>query len=385
MARFERMWRHAIAGLARLTHPREDPHAVRDNTFTRTPGFMGTPHWLESSGRRAEDCRFNRPAPSASHRSAARMVVFAAMAAASCGGSAKMSETHVARNEPFHTGNVDYDDFFEDVSTLRTSSANAVEEEKKARAPLAQALGVGDAPVDKLLDTFRSKAEELANGKSHIHFFFVGLDDQGHAIAGKRISFVPISAAKQAIPPDAPRIASAMEQSAQRESQVWETYSLVPEKGHRLEAKAGTLRSSVATDFPQMSKGKRDEVERELAAAQQLSQQMAQEGEQVVSTSLRFLKESFQIAVAAATTDTKAPPPPAQRITKSKTLRGDHAAPDRGAQRPAPPAPAAAPVPPPAERPPARATKPKEPPLKKRAAPAAPPAEPAPKAPDFNP
>jgi hypothetical protein len=306
-----------------------------------------------------------------------------ALAAAACGGSAQTSDTKVARNEPVRTGNVDYDDYFEDVSNLRAMSLKAPEDEKNARAPVAKALGT-DLAVERVLQAFRAKAEELAGGKAKIHFFFFGLDEQGKPVPNKKIQVVAISVMKQ-IPKDVKELAAAMEQSAINETQIVDAYSIVPEKGRRLEAKATTLRTSVPTEFPQLSKDKRNQIERELTAAQQLSGQIATDCQKVVGDAQRFLKESSQIAVAAATVENKetAPAPPPRGRPKSKTLHGAPA-----------PAPAAAPAPPPpaaaADRPPpARAPKPapKEapPPPKKRAAPAAAPAEPAPKAPDFNP
>lgn len=313
---------------------------------------------------------------------AKRLVFMLALAAASCGGSVKVADTKVAHDEAVRTGNVDYDDYFEDVATLRGMAKKAPEDEKNARAPIVKALGLTDSSVDKVLEAFRSKAEELASSKSRIHFFFVGLDDQGKPVTGKRIQVVSISGVKQPVPKDTKDLTSAMEQSALNESQIMDTYAIVPEKGRRLEAKAATLRQSVPTDFPQLSKDKRNQIEQELAAAQQISGQIATDCEKVVADAQRFLKDGAQIAVAAATTDTKEAAPAPRGRPKGKTLRSASPA----------AAPLAAPVAPPAAPAehapgPARGTKPKEPPpAPKKRPPAAPaPAEPAPKAPDFNP
>ncbi|HEY3592864.1 MAG TPA: hypothetical protein VGL13_03280, partial [Polyangiaceae bacterium] len=215
---------------------------------------------------------------------------------------------------------------------------------------------------------------------ARIHFFFFGLDDQGKPVSGKRIQVVAVSGIKQPVTPDAQRIAAGMEQTSLAEAQLLDTYGIVPEKGHRLEAKAGELRKSIPTEFPQLSGDKKSQLEKELDAAQQLTGQIAQDGDKIMGAALRFLKEGSQIAVAAATTETKAAaPPPGARLTKSKTLGGGSNKAPADAARPAKPAPAA-PAAPAAPRAP-------KPAPKKRAAPApaAAPAEPAPKAPDFNP
>jgi hypothetical protein len=334
--------------------------------------------------------------------------VILALAAASCGRAAKGGETHVAREEGFHTGNVDYDDFFEDVSALQVNSKKATADEKSARAPLAQALGVGgDASMDKLLDAFRSKAEDLARSKSRVHIFFFGIDKQGHPIPGKKITVVAISGANLEVSKEALQLAKAIELTAQKESQVWDEYNILPEKGRRLEGKVPGMRASVDTEFPQLSKDKRNQIDQELKAAERVSGEIAQECDKVVKASNRFLKEASDIVIAAATIEAK----PQGRGSKGKNTRPPSPPPEQSS--PAEPvAPTGAP---PSASPPAKGVRPKEPPPKPapaakdapanpapanppKAAPAAksnspppkkrspPPAEPAPTKPaDFNP
>jgi len=336
-------------------------------------------------------------------RLAALVNVILALAAVSCGGAGKGGgDTHVAREEAFHTGNVDYDDFFEDVNALRTNGKKAVADEKSARAPLAQALGVGtDAPLDKLLDAFRAKSEELARSKGRIHIFFFGIDKQGHPIPGKKITVVAISGANLEVTKETSQFTAATEQTTQKEAQVLDEFGILPDKGRRLEGKVAGMRSSVDTEFPHLSKDKRRQIDDELKAAGQLSGQIAEECGKVVSDSGRFLKEAPDIVVAAATIDVKPAKGSKGKGTKPPPPPPDHgsAPPERAAEPPPsappaksarssspPPKPAPATKEPPASAaaaPAAPAPKPASPPPKKKAPP--PPAEPAPKPADFNP
>src|SRR5439155_849691 len=102
-------------------------------------------------------------------RSIAVSLVLAALSAAialgapACGGpSVNMSETHVGKEELFKTGNFDYDEFFEDVYGLQGSGKAIAADEKAARAPLGQALAVGETSIDRMLEVLRDKADELA-------------------------------------------------------------------------------------------------------------------------------------------------------------------------------------------------------------------------------
>jgi hypothetical protein len=302
---------------------------------------------------------------------AVRSLALLALSAAACGGSVKVVETHVGREQAFHTGNVDYDDFFEDVVTLQTTSKKAAVEEKSARAPLGQALGVGETSLEKLLEAFRSKAEELAKSKTRVHLFFFGVDKQGRPIAGKRITVVAISGSNQDVPKDAALIVAAMEQSAQAEGRVWDEYSILPDKARRLEAKVPGLRASVGTEFAQISKDKRNQIEQELNAAQQVSGQLAQDCDKVVGAALKFLKDGSEIADAAATAEIKTPS--VTRPAKSKPI---------SAIKPkGPPAKAAAAN---KEKDPTEAAgAPRKRPVRRAATPAA--AKPPPKEPAFNP
>ena len=190
-----------------------------------------------------------------------------------CGGAnVTMGETHVGKEELYKTGNFDFDEFFEDVYGLQGSAKAIVGDEKAARAPLGQALGVGETSIDRMLEVLRDKAEEYAQSKNRVHFAIEGTDDQGKPLAGKQIEVTPSAAKGRAVPKDAADFAAALEQMAQKEGQVWEKYAPLPDRSKRLAEKSDALRSSIDKELASLSKDKRSEVERELKAAKGVSE-----------------------------------------------------------------------------------------------------------------
>src|SRR5262249_24238757 len=131
-----------------------------------------------------------------------------ALGATGCGSaSVNMAETHVGKEELFKTGNFDYDEFLEDVYGLQGSTKSMVGDEKAARAPLGQALGVGETSLDRMLEVLRGKADELAQSKNRVHFAIEGIDDQGKPLAGKTIEVTPSAAKGRAVTKEATDLA----------------------------------------------------------------------------------------------------------------------------------------------------------------------------------
>ncbi|HEX9297119.1 MAG TPA: hypothetical protein VF881_14850 [Polyangiaceae bacterium] len=242
---------------------------------------------------------------------AAAMPLFAG----GCGGSSvSVSDTHVGRGEPYHTGNFNYDEFFEDVYGLQGSAKNVAEEEKAARAPLGQALGTGETSMDRMLDVLKEKADELAQNKNRVHIAFDGVDGEGKPLAGKQITVSATAAKGRAVPKEATELAQGLEQTAQKEGQIWEKYGPVPEKGKKLADKADSLIGSLETEFATSRKEKREEIEHELKAAKQVSEDIGERCEKVVATATKFLKQSGEVVTAAANAEVK----PAGKGSKGK-------------------------------------------------------------------
>ena len=231
-----------------------------------------------------------------------------ALGAPGCGGaSVNMAETHVGKEELFKTGNFDYDEFFEDVYGLQGSSKAIVGDEKAARASLGQALGVGETSIDRMLEVLRDKAEELAQSKNRVHFAIDGIDDQGKPLAGKTIEVTPSAAKGRAVPKEATDLASALEQMAQKEGQVWEKYAPIPDRSKRLVEKADALLGSVEKEFASLTREKKEEIQRELKAAKAVSEQIGELSEKVVANSVKFIKQSGELLTAAANAEIKPP------------------------------------------------------------------------------
>jgi hypothetical protein len=279
----------------------------------------------------------------------------AATPLAGCGGAGvNMADTHVGREELYKTGNFDYDDFFEDVNGLQGSSKAIVSDEKAARAPLGQALGTGETSIDRLLEVIRGKADEFAQSKNRVHFAIDGLDDQGSPLAGKKIEVTPSAAKGRAVPKEATDFASALEQTAQKEGEVWEKYGPLADRSKRLIEKSEALRASLEKDFATLAKEKRDEIERELKAAKAVSEQIGELSDKVVANAVKFIKQSGELLTLAANAEIKPPeksakgskgkpPAPPPKPGKETPAKPRESPPRTAGEKPAP-----APVPKPA-------------------------------------
>jgi hypothetical protein len=281
----------------------------------------------------------------------------AALASSGCGSAAvNMGETHVGKEELYKTGNFDYDEFFEDVYGLQGSAKAIVGDEKAARAPLGQALGVGETSIDRMLEVLRDKADEFAQGKNRVHFAIEGIDDQGKPLAGKTVEVTPSAAKGRAVPKEATDFASALEQTAQKEGQVWEKYAPLPDRSKRLVEKADALRASIEKEFATTPKDKREEIDRELKAAKLVAEQIGELSDKVVANSVKFIKQSGELLTAAANAEIKPPdknakgkgkppapaPKPKEPVAKSKEPPAKPAGEKPAADKPAPaPKPAA--------------------------------------------
>jgi hypothetical protein len=223
-----------------------------------------------------------------------------------CGGSSvNVSDTHVGRGEVYHTGNFNYDEFFDDVYGYQGSAKNAGEEEKAARVPLGQALGIGEPSMERMLDVLKEKAEDFAQGKNRVHFAFDGVDGEGKPLAGKQITVSATAAKGRAVPKDATELAQGLEQTAQKEGQVWEKFGPFSDKGKRLAEKADSLLGSLDTEFATTRKEKREEIANELKAAKQVSEEAGERCEKVVGAATKFLKQSVEVVTAAANAEVK--------------------------------------------------------------------------------
>jgi len=235
-------------------------------------------------------------------------VVAASLLVGACGGeSVNVRDTHVGREEAYHTGNFNYDEFFDDVYGLQGSAKNAADEEKAARVPLGQALGTGETSIDRMLEVLKEKADDFAQSKNRVHLAFDGMDGEGKPLAGKQITVTATAAKGRAVPNEATDFAEALEQTAQKEGQVWEKYEPVSQKSKKLGERADSLLGSLDTEFATSKKEKREEIQRELKAAKQVSEDIGDRCEKIVAGATKFLKQSGEVVTAAANAEIKPP------------------------------------------------------------------------------
>jgi hypothetical protein len=235
--------------------------------------------------------------------------------ASGCGGGQKGATSAVAQEELFKTGNFNYDEYFEDLYGYQANAHHAVEDEHTARMPLGKALGVGEAPLDKLLEQLTTVVNEQAQAKAHVHFKLDGVDEQGAPLVGKKIT-VTAAAKGRALPKDMAELTLAMDKTAKAEGQVWEKYGPLPDKGRRLAARAGELEGDYKSTFAAEPDAKRERVGRELQAAKANASELAGHADKAVKAATRFLKESRDLFETAANAEMK--PPPGKSLGKGK-------------------------------------------------------------------
>src|SRR5882672_8327197 len=112
-----------------------------------------------------------------------------ALILASCAPPATVGETHVGRGELYRAGSAPYDEFFQAAHDAQTKAILVLEEDKKARRPLAEALGQkSDAPLDQLAKPAKVRAKKYARGGAALRLETRGLDREGKPIDGKKIA-----------------------------------------------------------------------------------------------------------------------------------------------------------------------------------------------------
>src|SRR5262249_45925908 len=126
--------------------------------------------------------------------------------------------------------------------------------------------------------------------------------DQGKPAAGKPIEIKPTSKGK-AVPKDAGDFASALEQTAKAEAELWEKYGPMADKSHRMGDKVMALNETVDRDFA--SKEKKQEVRRELGAARVVLKDIGDHADQIVASALKFLRDTNEGLTAAANAEPK--------------------------------------------------------------------------------
>ena len=233
------------------------------------------------------------------------LFVFAfAVVTAACVKQQQVAETHVSRGELFRTGNVAFDEFFEDVNALQKDTKTIKEEEGKAVAGVGKLLNLSSPTAASVFVAAKEKARQLAESKKNKAFLKLeGIDDQGRPQPGKQITVTAFALKGLPVNKDAQDLAAALDGASKAEGQLSERVFPLADKAKRRTSEADKLRALVETEFS--SSNKRAEVERELDDAKKALADIAKLTEEASASASGFLRDSRQAFALLAEAKTK--------------------------------------------------------------------------------
>ena len=212
-------------------------------------------------------------------------LVLVALVAACAPAPTRLGDTHVGRGQLYRAGRADYDTFFAETHDVQLHAMQSIDEERRARAPVEQAMGGTPAP----------SASALAD-----------------RIVARDRENPPASPARD------PAFAQALSASLQSEASVAKKYDPVATRASQLSVRADELLASSDHDFARARE--RDEVARELSAAKLVLSAAALRTRTVANDAQAFVNVASKVrkvpepapapvAVPAVTTKTRKRPP----------------------------------------------------------------------------
>jgi hypothetical protein len=269
----------------------------------------------------------------------------AALVLAGCtlGHRGVAGDTRVGQGKVYQSDNPSYDEFFESVHDVQAQTADALDQEAKARVPLEQALGTRNTLPERLVELTKDRVKKGREG-SPVHVVVTGLDADKDAKEEKKVVATVTVPDEAAVPSSQKDVVKALQESAQSETEVVTQFGPVALKARHLLARQGQLEKSVTRDFSTPSR--RDEVARELRATKPILDAVADRTERASNLARSFLKG----LASAFPPNSDAPPAPASKDDKPASGKSP-AKPKQQATATPPPKPAK-PVPaPPATKP----------------------------------
>jgi hypothetical protein len=228
-----------------------------------------------------------------------------ALASAACVKRAQVGETHVGRGELFRTGQVAFDEFFEDVNVLQRDTKTIKGDQSKALASIGKLMSLSDPSAKTVFVAVKERARKLAESKKGKAFLVLdGIDDHGRTQPGKQVTVIASAGRGQAAPKDAQELAAALDEAAKGEGQIAEKTFPMAEKAKRRTNEADRLRAQVDAEFS--SKSKREEVERELDSAKRVLAEIAVKSDEAATSAAGFLHDMQQTFAALAESKGKA-------------------------------------------------------------------------------
>jgi hypothetical protein len=227
------------------------------------------------------------------------LFVLTALLALACVKRSQTGETHVGRGEPFRTGQMAFDEFFEDVNTLQRDTKSIKPDEAKALGRIGTVLGLSQPSVQTVFVGVKERVRTFAEAKKGKAFFVLeGIDDHGRPLPGKQITVTASGPRGRAAAKDAQDFAAALDEAAKGVGQLADkTYPMAEKARHRI-SEADRLRAQIDSEFS--SNNKRQEVEREIDAAKKVLADIAQTCDQASAATSGFLVDSRQLFASVA-------------------------------------------------------------------------------------
>lgn len=206
-----------------------------------------------------------------------------------------VATTKIARGEKVETGAPIYDEYFGTVHGLHATLASAKLEERDARSTLASMLGLlPTAPQQQVLDKLGERAPSLPG-------MHLAIDEKAKPPTSK-ISLERGASADEPVR----RLITVIEATANAELSISQRTGEVPERARRIHNVGVTLIDGAGKDFASRPAEEREQIDAELAAAQDLLLQLAQEA-QAQSDSCHSFVVKLQEQLELSGTDKSAP------------------------------------------------------------------------------
>ena len=214
----------------------------------------------------------------------------------------------VGQGQQYESGDPAYDEFFATLYELQVGMNKAPDDEKKVRGALAEEVGVEDDSGASLI----SKGVKKAAEKLAVEGTGLKPDVKGEDGDDPDDVNVSIGVAGKELEGRNKEFVKALEKALEGEAQLAAHMKKAKKKIDKLRAALPGLQANSDATF-RKSTGKKSEVKKNLADAEQLIPLMLTRGEEVAGTAQKFI----EAIVEAATTDKgqfNAPPPPPEAV-----------------------------------------------------------------------
>jgi len=186
--------------------------------------------------------------------------------------------THIARGEPFSTGDPKYDEFFSAVRKLRAEALEAEVDEQATRSPLVKALGLEDkATAGAAVSEAELRAKKLGEAGVLLH-----LEITPDAKLFTQQRKTPPNAESKAL-------LEAIEKSAKDALALSKRLGAIEARSNELEKMRAELREKANTTFRADTEARRGEILNELDSSRDVLAESAETGRSYAALSSKFV------------------------------------------------------------------------------------------------